>query len=237
MVDRKKIFEVSPSIKSAEAKNKRLIARRKLIKTSAVAVPVVLTLRSGAATAAASAYGCVENNRNLIAELNDNKEWKKFSASPGATPLMTVGVSRMRMYEVRKDVVTGNWLTVLNKRGKTKKRTVVNQDPATYPKWWTTGNNNITAVVAAITPPTQIDVYDVKKPLEKILALAERRTDGFKDFAVFKIDNVYGLAAVELTDFSLAKCPDGQNRIVKISQADLTNLTYSCYCSINPNQI
>ncbi len=100
--------------KRIDPKDQLGISRRRLVKSALVAAPVVLTLRSGAALANASAYQCIQRDQ--------------ARADAGANPLRTpdepsddwerrtVNVKRLKNdqdngFWVYEDPDSGNWFT------------------------------------------------------------------------------------------------------------------------------
>lgn len=95
--------------------------RRKIIKASAVAIPAIMTLRSGAAAAINSSYQCLNHpgadNENIDLVLGDDvndpphDEWVRMEAKPGKIVTYTTGGSAntVTLYGIRKNVTTATW--------------------------------------------------------------------------------------------------------------------------------
>lgn len=98
----------------SDPKNPLRISRRRLVKSALVAAPVVLTLRSGAALANASAYQCIQRDQAradagqnpLLTPDEPQDDWERR-----AVTVKKLKDNQNNEFWVYEDPLSGNWLT------------------------------------------------------------------------------------------------------------------------------
>lgn len=212
--------------------------RRKLIKGTAIAVPVVMTLRSGAALATASTDQCIARDQQFA---NDTKP-SKFTNSESDSFLRTP-VTIIRLIKIKEEVdgsgLNPKWVYDKKPGGDMKLRTVYvhGHALATYPTLWL---NTSEPQGEFNDQGSVLDVYDsYADPLPDISGgtYFKRNLSNFVQKMDFGFREKYGLVTT-FPDGTIQN--DGQGPRVGrfVGHADLddnNHITGSCWNSLNPN--
>ncbi len=221
-------------------------ARRRLIKGSAVAVPIVMTLRSGAAMAASSTESCIARDQKLADSLNP----KKFTNS-NPDPFLRTEITITRLIKIKKqtDNAGQNPKWVFDKKSTAnadgtffKYRTVYahGHGLTLFPSvWLNTGDPQL----QFSDQGTTIDVFDsYADPAPAITGKKhfKRGSNNFVQDTSFGSNGLKEKYGLVVTDPFGNIQDDGFGPRVgrSVDHADLqanNHLTGSCWSSLNPN--
>lgn len=196
--------------KPIEPTGDKLTARRRFVRNSAVSVPVVLTLRSGAASAQAMAsQACAIKDAVQAVEFGDRLP--VFSENDMEDSFLRVGVLLRQLVEVGdNDNRVGSPFYVYR------------QDMEPPPElYWTADNPQLSCK----------DVEFQGNDKQLFMTIGD---DSSRKFAIEEETRAYGLVVTDLWGIP-QMTDDGQLRVGRIEQDDLTNITVSCMTSISPD--
>lgn len=250
MTDHNKTPDASPNAEQRDSKPSVSAARRRFIKNSAVGVPVVLTLRSGAAAAMASTYACREQAQQIAEELQERNDFPTVRNRAGYDQFLTAEGTGRYLYEIEKENQIseiedldasdkdkdkdedsdGNykWKLKLDS-GQRIEISIFNPDPEAS-EWWTT----------EVDPPQVV--------MEKRKKIRVKDVDGIttikgkhmkieawgKHYIVHEQEPCYGLVMTDVD--GAVEYIDSYPRVGKIVDSGelmSQHITYSCWASIN----
>lgn len=222
-------------------------ARRRLIKGTAIALPVVMTLRSGAAMAASSTESCIARDQQLANTLDPNK----FTNSD-TDPFLRTQITITRLIKIKevRDSSGNHPKWVYDKKNTAnadgtffKRRTVYvhGHGLTALPADWL---NTTEPQLQFSDQSTTIDVYDVyTDPLPAITAgnHFKRLANNFVQDTSFGINGIkekFGLVVTDPFGGIQTDALNGPRVGQFVDHSDLqanNHLTGSCWTSLNPN--
>ncbi len=216
--------------------------RRKLVKGSVIAVPMVMTLRSGSALAASSSNRCIAQNQTFAQDRFDAGELPKFRNNPtnNVETFFRREVTRSRLIRIKRDQTDAFWIFDKNGSGNLRRRVIYNYgltDP--YPNEWLDTAANQKQYLAQGVP--NINVYDSETtgpPTGSIVVTGEHFIEGNFNY-VFEDAQIrirHGLIMTTATG-EIIMDQFGNPRIGRLVDAGTLNsmhLTTSCMTSLAP---
>ncbi len=210
--------------------------RRKLIKGSALAVPVIMTLKSGALMAAASSESCIARDQKFADQENPGK-FKK----PNSDSFLRTEVTIAKLFRIIFDLGSSKWVYDKKTNGKLRKVTVYahGHSLAPMPTTWEKSGLPLYNLETNI-----IDVFDEATDSTPALSATNCFNDGTFYYALdtgFSRDGYaekYGLVVTSdsgaITTDELGGAKVG--RFVGHSDVadDQNHLTGSCWSSLTP---
>lgn len=212
--------------------NKGFSTKRKLIKGSLVAVPVVMTLKSGAAMALTSTEQCIAKNKVFANSTKDSID--KFADSGAGLPFIRTPVQKIELVSVLKDVVTDRW--VLTGGIETITNIYQHDGTSNTGNWADTENLQTAFSPDPVNPSVAVYVSPGgaihKDP-------AELFKDSAGNYFYNKIqENKDGLVVFDNDGVALNDILGDGPRVGKFAETpnlnDQNHLTGSCWASLNP---
>lgn len=203
--------------------------KRKLIKGSLAAVPVVMTLKSGAAMALTSTEQCIARSKTFA---NTNNP-EKFADTGTGAPFFRTPVQKLVLVSVVEDIPSGRWILT---GGVEVITNIYQHDTPVDPNNWAGTDDPQIAYSADLVNPT-VDVYESAVGA-LVQSSAELYTDGSGGYFYKKTqESKDGLVVFDDDGLVLSDILGGP-RVGGFTDTPLLNglnhLTGSCWASLNP---